>query len=224
MQKLRPYFLRKIQQLSRTLKRQIPKQVRDGMLHEILPKLLSQTPNRHPELSFGICLFCLLKRQMQIPCRIEIFKRLNSFEQMSVTQINAREAFELLKKDTNSALIDVRTFEEFNFVGFVEPQSFGNRLVLLPWQLFPEMKENPEFANDLEASLEKVFGKKTQDSSLLFICRTGARSNAAAAFAINLGYKNCFNVVSGFEGDLNRDGHRGQVNGWKAENLPWRQK
>lgn len=143
----------------------------------------------------------------------------------SVTQISAKDAFELLKNNQNSVLVDVRTFEEFNFVGCVNPASFNNRMVLLPWQLFPEMKENPEFADNLEASLQKVFNKEgNQDSHIFFICRTGARSNAAAGFAINLGYKNCYNVTSGFEGDLNEIGQRGKINGWKASGLAWRQK
>jgi len=143
---------------------------------------------------------------------------------MPVTQINAQDAFELLKNDQNSALIDVRTFEEFNFVGFVDSNSFNNRLALLPWQIFPRMDENPEFAVELEKSLKKFFGEKAQDAKLVFICRTGGRSNQAANYAINIGYKNCYNLISGFEGDLDKEEQRGKTNGWKANKLPWRQK
>ncbi len=143
---------------------------------------------------------------------------------MSVIQIEARDAFELLKNDTNSALVDVRTFEEFNFVGFINPAEFNDRLVLLPWQLFPQMNENPEFANNLEASLNKILGSETKNAKIIFICRSGARSSAAANYAISLGYKNCYNLVGGFEGDLDKNGHRGNVSGWKANDLPWRQK
>ena len=71
---------------------------------------------------------------------------------MSVIQINAQDAFELLKKDQNSILIDVRTFEEFNFVGIVNGVSFNNRMTLLPWQILPSMNENPDFAISLEKS------------------------------------------------------------------------
>lgn len=143
---------------------------------------------------------------------------------MSVKQISAQDAFELLKKDPNSILVDVRTFEEFNFVGFVNPVEFNNRLVLLPWQLYPEMNENPEFAQNLEASLEKALGEKAKDAKILFLCRTGGRSNAAAHFAENLGHKECYNITAGFEGDLNKNEQRGNVSGWKASHLPWRQK
>lgn len=143
---------------------------------------------------------------------------------MSVTQITPKDAFELLKNDQNSVLIDVRTFEEFNFVGFVNSSSFNNRMVLLPWLLAPAMNENPEFAPNLENSLKKLFGDQSQDAKALFICRTGGRSNSAANYAENLGYKNCYNVVAGFEGELDSKEQRGNVNGWKASDLPWRQK
>lgn len=144
---------------------------------------------------------------------------------MSVIQINPQDAFETLKSDQNSVLIDVRTFEEFNFVGFVDPKSFGDRMILLPWQLYPEMQENPDFDHALEESLKHLFPNAKQDEvKLLFLCRTGGRSNAAATHAINNGYKNSHNIVSGFEGELNSGSHRGKVNGWKASHLPWRQK
>lgn len=142
---------------------------------------------------------------------------------MSVTQISAQEAFELLKNDQNSALIDVRTFEEFNFVGFVDPASFDGRMILLPWQLYPEMEENLDFAHNLTKSLAQL-SLPIDKACLFFICRTGARSNAAAEFALNSGYENPHNILHGFEGDLNSGSHRGLVNGWKASNLPWRQK
>ena len=143
---------------------------------------------------------------------------------MTVSQISPKEALELLKNDKNSVLIDVRTFEEIHFVGFVDPESFDSRMVLLPWQIFPDMQINPEFAEGLDDAMKNFFADKAQEAKIIFICRTGGRSNAAANHAINLGYKNCFNLSSGFEGDLDKDSHRGQINGWKADTLPWRQK
>lgn len=143
---------------------------------------------------------------------------------MSVKQISPQEAFEILKKDPNSVLIDVRTYEEFNFVGFVNAVDFNERIVLLPWQLFPQMEENPAFDDSLEESLQKLLGDKSKEATLLFLCRTGGRSHMAAFHTQNLGYENCYNILSGFEGDFNNEQQRGKVNGWKASNLPWRQK
>jgi rhodanese-related sulfurtransferase len=142
-----------------------------------------------------------------------------------ITQINPHDTFEELKNDKNSVLVDVRTFVEFNFVGFVNPAAFGDRMILLPWQLYPEMEENPEFDNSLEASIAHLIPEfNKSEIKIFFLCRTGARSDAAAAHALNTGYKNCYNITSGFEGSLNEGSHRGKVNGWKASHLPWRQK
>lgn len=144
-------------------------------------------------------------------------------EKMSVTQISATDAFEILQKDHNSVLVDVRTFEEFNFVGTVNPAKFDGRMILSPWKLTLAMKENPAFSQNLEEMLEKMFGKKSKEAKILFLCRTGGRSDAAARFTNELGYNNCFNIKGGFEGDLNIEEQRGTMNGWKAEKLPWKQ-
>lgn len=142
---------------------------------------------------------------------------------MQINQINAKDAFELLKKDQNSILVDVRTIEEFNFVGVVNAKQFNDRMVLLPWQIYPSMEENSEFDNLLESEINK-FSLDENELKIIFLCRTGARSYQAANHALNLGYKNCYNLTSGFEGDINDDEQRGKTNGWKASNLPWRQR
>ncbi|MBM3579359.1 MAG: rhodanese-like domain-containing protein, partial [Alphaproteobacteria bacterium] len=131
--------------------------------------------------------------------------------------------FELLKKDKNSVLVDVRTFEEFSFVGTVDPQDFNGRMILTPWKINPGMKENPSFVPNLEEMLKKLFGNKAKEAKIIFMCRSGGRSDAAARFVTNLGYNNCYNLLSGFEGELDPDEHRGVMNGWKAEKLPWKQ-
>ena len=57
----------------------------------------------------------------------------------------------------------------------------------------------------------------------MFICRSGGRSRMAAIEMTSHGFKNCFNVSGGFEGDHNAEGHRGTVDGWKFSKLPWKQ-
>jgi rhodanese-related sulfurtransferase len=136
---------------------------------------------------------------------------------MSVEQISPQNAFELLKNQKNSVLIDVRTMEELSFVGVVNASSFENRLIFLAWQTLPQMEQNQNFANDLLAKVDK-------DNEVLFLCRTGGRSNQSAQLASTLGFKKTYNIINGFEGDLNSQNHRGLVNGWKASNLPWEQK
>ena len=62
-----------------------------------------------------------------------------------------------------------------------------------------------------------------RDAPILFLCRSGARSEAAARRMTELGFSNCLNVAGGFEGPLYAARHRGSGDGWKAQALPWRQ-
>lgn len=141
---------------------------------------------------------------------------------MSVSEISCIDAFELLKNDKNSVLVDVRTKEETSFVGIVDASNFDNRLILLPWKTLPDMKLNREFGEILQTMLNKLFGDNHKEEiKVLFMCRSGARSEQTSYFADGEGYKYCLNVISGFEGDLNSDKQRGKINGWKADNLPW---
>ena len=59
--------------------------------------------------------------------------------------------------------------------------------------------------------------------AVYFLCRSGARSRAAAMAMTGAGFPACFNIENGFEGVPDAQGHRGRVNGWKADDLPWRQ-
>jgi rhodanese-related sulfurtransferase len=84
------------------------------------------------------------------------------------------------------------------------------------WQVYPQMQIDPDFA----AKVDQLAGGD-KDAPLYFICRSGARSRAAAQALTAAGYGRCFNVAGGFEGDVDSHGHRGMSNGWKASNLPW---
>ena len=62
-----------------------------------------------------------------------------------------------------------------------------------------------------------------RDAPLLFICRSGVRSRAAAMAMTAAGHSRAYNVEEGFEGDLDADKHRSSGRGWKAAQLPWKQ-
>ncbi len=143
---------------------------------------------------------------------------------MSIQQINSLQAFELLKSDKNSILIDVRTPEEFNLVGTVNASDFDNRMILLPWQFYQNGEPNPDFLSNFENNLNNFFTKDLFDIKLIFICRSGVRSEYSADYVANYGYKNSFNINDGFEGAININNQRSKINGWKYNNLPWRQK
>ncbi|MSQ58095.1 MAG: rhodanese-like domain-containing protein [Betaproteobacteria bacterium] len=118
------------------------------------------------------------------------------------------EAFELLQEREDAVLIDVRTRAECDYVGRI-PGS-----IQIEWQTYPGGVSNPRFLEQLQQAVPKT-------SAALFICRSGARSHAAAAAAKSAGYVECFNVLEGFEGDKDHQGHRNSVGGWRFAGLPW---
>jgi len=122
--------------------------------------------------------------------------------------VTPAEAHDLLKSHPNAALVDVRTRAEWDWVGRI-PGAVEIEILS-----YPGNRPNPAFI----AELEQKVGK---DATVLFICRSGGRSHNAAAMATQAGYANSYNVLEGFEGDRDSDGHRGTVGGWRASGLPW---
>jgi rhodanese-related sulfurtransferase len=135
-----------------------------------------------------------------------------------VQNVPPTEAWEALRTDQAAQLVDVRTDVEWNFVGVPDLNAAGKQTVLIPWQVYPSMQRNPAF----EDHLKKV--GLTPEHRIYFLCRSGARSLAAAEAAKAAGFPHVFNVADGFEGPLDQEGHRGNAAGWKAEGLPWRQR
>jgi rhodanese-related sulfurtransferase len=127
-------------------------------------------------------------------------------------------AWDALKSDPNAQLVDVRTDPEWNFVGVPDLASAAKQAVLIPWQVYPAMQVNGAFVEHLKQA------GFTPDHHIYFLCRSGARSMAAAQAAQAAGFPHVYNVADGFEGPPDSQGHRGTVAGWKAETLPWRQK
>jgi len=62
-----------------------------------------------------------------------------------------------------------------------------------------------------------------RDETVLFLCRSGVRSHHAAEAAARAGFKRAYNVLEGFEGDLDCTRRRGTLGGWRAAGLPWEQ-
>ncbi len=131
--------------------------------------------------------------------------------------VTPEEAWEILSTEDNAVLIDCRTTAEWSYVGNTDLSSLGKSPVNIEWKVFPAMEVNPDFE---ELVSDAAPGK---DAKLLFLCRSGVRSIAAAQAATALGYSEAYNILEGFEGDKNDDGHRGYVGGWKVRGLPWSQ-
>lgn len=133
--------------------------------------------------------------------------------------IPADEAWRTLSENPGAVLIDVRTSAEWSFVGIPDLSSVGRDALLIEWQAYPDMAINRTFVDDVVATL----GDVDKDIPVLLLCRSGARSRSAAIALTRAGFRHSYNVVGGFEGDLNEARHRGARNGWKASGLPWRQ-
>ena len=116
----------------------------------------------------------------------------------------------LLRAEAGAVLVDVRSRAELDFVGRI-PGS-----VEIEAKTYPGMKPNPDFVTQLRQAVPTT-------ASVMFICRSGARSHDAALAAQAAGYSNVFNVLEGFEGDRDASGHRNTVGGWRAAGLPWTQ-
>ncbi|MBX6322696.1 MAG: rhodanese-like domain-containing protein [Rhodospirillaceae bacterium] len=134
-----------------------------------------------------------------------------------VGEVSPREAWAMLEKEPAARLIDVRSDAEWRYAGVPDLSALGKRAVLITLQQYPTGERNPRFADEL-----KALGAAPSDP-LLFICRSGQRSRAAAALAAELGFTRTYNVATGFEGPRDAEGHRATISGWKHDGLPWLQ-
>lgn len=123
-----------------------------------------------------------------------------------VTPVEAHRLF----TSAGAKLIDVRSQFEHELIGRVP----GSSLVV--WKHWPTGEFNPRFLPELRQQC-------SPEDIVLFLCRSGVRSHSAAAVAAEAGYSQSFNILEGFEGDLNEEGQRGQLGGWRKAGLPWLQ-
>jgi rhodanese-related sulfurtransferase len=121
-----------------------------------------------------------------------------------------REAHDIWRNAPGAQLIDVRTRAELDWVGRIPGA------VEIEWQAYPGNKLNEHFLAQLRQAVDR-------ESLLLFVCRSGQRSNAAAKAATEAGFADCYNVLEGFEGDKDAAGRRNRVGGWRFHGLPWAQ-
>ena len=131
--------------------------------------------------------------------------------------VTPKKAWEILAEEPGAVLIDVRTDAEWGFVGIPDLSELGKDLVQVPWQQFPSMAMNADFAGQVAAN------GVDRSATLFFLCRSGQRSHAAAVAMTAAGFGPCYNVADGFEGPSDAERHRGTLAGWKFDGLPWLQ-
>jgi rhodanese-related sulfurtransferase len=120
--------------------------------------------------------------------------------------VTPREAWALVQAQA-ALLIDVRTVEEYKFVGRVPGA------VNVPWH-------GTERAA-LARFLEELRSFALSALPLLMLCRSSVRSHAAANAAYAKGFKRIYNVLEGFEGQIDHRRQRGHIDGWRYHGLPW---
>jgi rhodanese-related sulfurtransferase len=132
--------------------------------------------------------------------------------------VSPKDAWRLLSENKDAVLVDCRTTAEWSYVGVPDLSQLGKEPVLLQWQVYPTMQVNADFVATLGQN--GIGGERP----VLFLCRSGVRSKAAAQALTQAGATRCYNISDGFEGPIDRSGHRGTVAGWKQSGLPWQQK
>jgi len=133
--------------------------------------------------------------------------------------LSAEEAFEVLSREPGALLVDVRSRAEWTFVGLPDLSSIGKEPLLVEWQSYPAMTVSEDFMPAITEAVSTRGGD--HQTPLLFLCRSGGRSQAAAIAMTAVGFRRCFNITGGFEGRLDGERHRGALDGWKAAGLPW---
>ena len=112
--------------------------------------------------------------------------------------------------------VDVSSKAEHKYVGYPENS------ILIPWIDEPSWEPNPNVFHD---AVVDALGNRNDklESEVILICRSGFRSNEALKCLQSKGFNNVAHVASGFEGDLDENDHRGNINGWRHDGMPWTQ-
>jgi rhodanese-related sulfurtransferase len=124
--------------------------------------------------------------------------------------LEPRQAYDFLRNNPDAVFIDCRTEMEFHFVGH-PPDAMH-----VPWADGPNWEINPDFVGEVR----KAAGV---DRPIVVICRSGNRSLDAARALEEAGFTQVYNVLHGFEGELDETHHRNSQSGWRYDGLPWEQ-
>ena len=126
--------------------------------------------------------------------------------------LTPKQAVEFLKREPTALFIDCRAEIEFLFVG--HPTGAAH----VSWNDGPDWEVNPHFVGEV-----KKLAGYAGERPIVLICRSGNRSIDAGRALEEAGFTRVVNILHGFEGDLDENHHRGSVNGWRFEGLPWEQ-
>lgn len=138
--------------------------------------------------------------------------------------VTPSDAHAALQADPGIVFIDVRDPVEVSFVGHAQGMDANIPVATASRKFNPkagryEMTPNKGFIAQASAIIQREGG--TRDTPVFLICRSGGRSAKAARALINAGYTNVWNLIEGFEGDMNKATGTRSLNGWRNAGLPW---
>jgi rhodanese-related sulfurtransferase len=131
-----------------------------------------------------------------------------ALERPYLGELTPLEASDVLHLAPGAKIVDVRTRAEWDWVGRVAGA------VEIEWNQYPGGVRNPNFIAELKRQVDP-------EALVMFLCRSGVRSIGAATAATEAGYNCCYNILEGFEGDKDANGHRNTIGGWRKAGLPW---
>ncbi len=131
----------------------------------------------------------------------------------TLRELTPPQAWQMLQANPDAVLLDVRSSMEYQYVG--HPPG----AVHVPLMEPPAWQADPDFAEQVRERL----GVTAENRPVLALCRSGKRSEAAARVLLASGFREVYNIVEGFEGDLDEYHHRNSHNGWRFHGLPWEQ-
>ena len=124
--------------------------------------------------------------------------------------LTPKEAYQYLHEHPEAVFIDVRSEMEYLFVG----HPVG--AIHIAWNDGPDWEINPHFVGQARKA-------SSINRPILLICRSGNRSADAGRALEEAGFHGVYNVLHGFEGELNDQPKRNSITGWLHEGLHWEQ-
>ena len=125
-------------------------------------------------------------------------------------QLTPKEAHDFLQHHPEAVFVDCRSEIEYLFVGHPA------HAIHIAWQDGPDWDVNPDFLGHARKAA-------SVNRPVVLICRSGRRSIDAGLALEKAGLTDVYNVLNGFEGDLDDHHHRNSHNGWRFDGLPWAQ-
>ncbi|BBP43518.1 rhodanese-like domain-containing protein [Thiosulfativibrio zosterae] len=145
--------------------------------------------------------------------------------------VDAKETQAMMAKDPSVILVDVRTPEEWQFVGYTKAAQIMIPAVMFDYSQMDTKQNKPRYMPAPNPQWISQFEDKIADlgadekTTYVIMCRSGAtRAAPVAKLMDQYGYKNVYVMTDGFEGGKNKDGdlkgYRAH-SGWKHSGAEW---